>query len=371
MAIQGPVKIGKKTKLLTARLKPGDIALIDHHDLDELAAKELCEHKVRAVINASCSISGLYPNQGPLVLWKANIPHFDLAGKDLMAKLHDDEVLTIVEGKIWRGGEYLGSARLLDQEEIQKQMEAAEQNLGNLLDAFVQNTLDYARKEKELILGGLKMPSLDTVFTDKHTLVVVRGQSYREDLKAIKQYIDEVKPVLVGVDGGADALLEYGYIPDLVVGDMDSVSDMALRKAKELVVHAYPNGSAPGMARINQLGLTAKVMKAPGTSEDIALLLAYENGAKLIAAIGTHSNMIDFLEKGRKGMASTFLVRLKVGNRLVDARGVSQLYRSQISGRSVLLLALAAAIPVLVLAFTNSMVRHLFRLIALRLRLAL
>ncbi|NLZ92904.1 MAG: hypothetical protein GX922_02620 [Firmicutes bacterium] len=369
--IQGPVKVGKKTKILAARLKPGDIALIDHRDLDELAAQALSEQKIRAVINASSSISGYYPNLGPQVLWKAKIPHFDLAGADLMAKVHDGEILTVVDGKIWRGSEYLGTARLIDQELIEKQMKTAEQNLGNLLDAFVQNTLDYARKEKELILGKLKMPLLKTTFTGKHTLVVVRGQSYREDLEAIKQYIDEVKPVLVGVDGGADALVEFGYTPDLVVGDMDSVSDFALKKSKELVVHAYPNGKAPGMTRINQLGLTAKTMEAPGTSEDIALLLAYENGARLIAAIGTHSNMIDFLEKGRKGMASTFLVRLKVGSRLVDARGVSQLYRSQVSGRSLVLLAVAAAIPVLALALANPTVRHLFRLIAFRLRLAL
>jgi len=200
---------------------------------------------------------------------------------------------------------------------------------------------------------------------------VVRGKSYREDLKAIKHYLDEIKPVLIAVDGGADALLEYGYIPDLVVGDMDSVSDLALFKARERVVHAYTDGRAPGMERIKRLGLSATIMKAPGTSEDIAMLIAYECGAKLIVAVGTHSNMIDFLEKGRKGMASTFLVRLKVGNRLVDARGVSQLYRGRISGHWLLVLALAASIPVLIMVFTNPTVRHIFRLIALRIRLAL
>ena len=369
--LQGPVKAGKRTKILVERLEPGDIALIDHRDLDELAAQSLVAQKVRAVINVNNSISGRYPNKGPQVLWEARIPHFDLAGPDLMLKVQDGERLTIVNGGIWRAQELLATAREVDEAVIKQQTAVAEANLGNLLDAFVQNTLDYARQEKKLILEALEVPPLRTAFAGKHTLVVVRGQSYRQDLEAIKHYIAEVKPVLVGVDGGADALLEFGYQPDLVVGDMDSVSDQALIKAKERIVHAYPDGRAPGMARIEHLGLTAAVVKAPGTSEDLALLLAYELGAKLIAAIGTHTNMIDFLEKGRGGMASTFLVRLKIGDRLVDARGVSQLYHGRVSGRSLVLLTLAAGIPVLALAITNPTVRHLFRLIALRVRLAL
>lgn len=371
VSLQGAAKAGKRTKILVERLEPGDIAVIDHRDLDELAARSLVKRKVCAVVNVNDSISGRYPNKGPQVLWEARIPHFDLAGSDLMANLHDGECLTIYDGGIWRRQELLATVREVDQAVIRAQTAAAEANLGNLLDAFVQNTLDYARQEKKLILDGLELPPLRISFAGKHTLVVVRGQSYREDLEAIKHYIDEVKPVLVGVDGGADALLEYGYLPDLIVGDMDSVSEVALIKAKERLVHAYPDGRAPGMARIEHLGLTAQIVKAPGTSEDIALLLAYELGAKLIAAIGTHSNMIDFLEKGRKGMASTFLVRLKIGDRLVDARGVSQLYHGRVSGRSLVLLTLAAGIPVLALAVTNPTVRHLFRLIALRVRLAL
>lgn len=371
VSLRGPIKAGKRTKILVERLEPGDIALIDHLDLDELAAQSLVAHKVCAVVNVNDSISGHYPNKGPQVLCEARIPHYDLAGADLMERIHDGELLTVDHHGIWREQELLATVRKVDQEVIRQQTAAAEANLGNLLDAFVQNTLDYARQEKKLILDGLTIPPLRTTFAGKHTLVVVRGQSYREDLEAIKHYIAEVKPTLVGVDGGADALCEYGYTPDLVVGDMDSVSDEALIKAKERVVHAYPDGRAPGMARIEHLGLRAAVIKAPGTSEDLALLLAYELGAKLIAAIGTHTNMIDFLEKGRKGMASTFLARLKIGDRLVDARGVSQLYNGRVSGRSLVLLTLAAGIPVLALVITNPTVRHLFRLIALRVRLAL
>ncbi|HHX74431.1 MAG TPA: hypothetical protein GX699_05970 [Firmicutes bacterium] len=369
--IKGPARAGRRTKTLAERLEPGDIAIIDHRDLDELAARSLADRRVKAVINAAASISGKYPNNGPQVLWQAGIFHLDLAGDGLFAAVRDGDRLTVRGNEIWRNNELLATGRVVDGELIAEQMRLAEKNLDSLLGAFVQNTLDYALREKELILGGLEFPRLNTSFAGRHALVVVRGKSYREDLRAIKHYLDEIKPVLVAVDGGADALLEYGYIPDLLVGDMDSVSDAALCRARERVVHAYPDGYAPGMERIRRLGLDARVMRAPGTSEDIALLLAYEGGARLIAAVGTHSNMIDFLEKGRKGMASTFLVRLKVGNRLVDARGVSQLYRHRVSGRSLLLLTLAAGIPALVMACANPTVRHLFRLLALRVRLAL
>lgn len=367
--IRGPVKIDRKTKHLAERLQPGDIAVIAHRDLDEVAAESLCAQKVKAVINADSSMTGRYPNNGPGKLLSAHIPHLDEAGYGLFDVLSEGDTVIIRGTEIWRKGKLLARCRLVDEFVIREKTQAAEKNISSLLDEFVQNTLEYALKEKELILGGLELPRLDTSFAGRHTLVVVRGQHYREDLNAVKHYIDEVKPVLVGVDGGADALVEFGYIPDLVVGDMDSVSDQALARARERVVHAYPDGRAPGMQRMNALGLSAKTVRAPGTSEDIALLLAYENRAKLIAAVGTHSNMIDFLEKGRKGMASTFLVRLKVGSRLIDARGVSQLYRSCVSARSLLILAFAASIPVAVLVVANPTIRHIFRLLRFRLGL--
>lgn len=366
--IKGPAKLDRRTKNLVERLVPGDIALIDHRDLDEIAAESLCKARVKAVINADSSMSGRYPNNGPQKLFEAGILHLDQAGQNIFDNIRDGDILTLHGSRIYIGTKFLAQGRLVDRELIAGQLAVAEKNLDELLSHFVQNTLDYALREKELILGGLDFPELKTGFKDRHTLVVVRGQSYYEDLEAIRHYLDEVKPVLVGVDGGADALMEFGYIPDLVVGDMDSVSDQALIKAREIVVHAYPDGRAPGMERVTKLGLVAKVMCAPGTSEDIALLLAFEKGAKLIAAIGTHSNMIDFLEKGRKGMASTFLVRLKVGSRLVDARGVSQLYRGGVSGRSLILITVAAIIPVMALIISSPAVRHIFRLIFMRYR---
>ncbi|MBS4023100.1 MAG: hypothetical protein KGZ79_11890 [Dethiobacter sp.] len=367
--IKGPVKLDRKTKNLVERLQPGDIALINHRDLDEMAALSLCRANVKAVINAESSISGSYPNNGPLKLAEAGIYHLDQAGEDLFERVREGDILTVRGCSIYKDSAVLAGCRLVDKKIIDSKLSEAQNNLNGLLDGFVQNTLEYAMREKELILGKLDFPALETVFKDRHALVVVRGQSYREDLLAIRQYLEEVRPILIGVDGGADALLEFGLTPHLIVGDMDSVSDHALHIAGELVVHAYTDGRAPGLERLRKLGQSAKVCRAPGTSEDIALLMAYELGAKLIAAVGTHSNMIDFLEKGRKGMASTFLVRLKVGSRLVDARGISQLYRGGVSGRSLLLITVAAAIPVVVLIMTNPTIRHIFRLFILRLRM--
>ena len=189
------------------------------------------------------------------------------------------------------------------------------------LEAFAANTMEYLRRERELLLDGVGVPEIGHEHEGRHVLVVVRGYHYKEDLAALRPYIREYRPVLIGVDGGADALIEAGYQPDLIVGDMDSVSDEALRCGAELVVHAYPDGRAPGLARVRELGLDAVTFPAPGTSEDVAMLLADDKGASLIVAVGTHATLVEFLDKGGAGMASTFLTRLRVGGKLVDAQG--------------------------------------------------
>ena len=216
------------------------------------------------------------------------------------------------------------------------------------IESFAANTLEFLRREHELLTDGVQAPELDTDMEGRHVLVVVRGYHYREDLAALRAYIREFKPVMLAVDGGADALLEVGYEPDVILGDMDSVSDEALCCGAELVVHAYPDGRAPGLSRVRELGLDAVTCPAPGTSEDIALLLADAKGASLIVVVGTHHTLEEFLDKGRAGMSSTFITHLRVAGKLINARGVHQLYQSRISGWSLLALVLAAAVTVLV-----------------------
>lgn len=369
MYIKGIVKIDRKTKNLVKRLNPGDIAVIDHEDLDEVGAIGLISSKVKAVINAASSITGRYPNPGPEILERANIPLIDNAGQEVMKIREGSEITITQEGDIYCEGKPIAQGDILTLEKIKEKMEFARNNIEKSLDDFIDNTLEYAKKEKYLIMGGVEIPKTRTNFQGKHVLIVVRGNHYKQDLAAIKTYIDEVKPVMVGVDGGADAIMEFGYKPDVIIGDMDSVSDEALKACKEIVVHAYPDGRAPGLKRIMELGLSASIFKAPGTSEDIAMLLCYEKGADLMVAVGTHSSMIDFLEKGRKGMGSTFLVRLKVGPILVDAKGASKLYNQRIRPFYLVGLLTAAMVPVMVISMTSPLMQNFLKLLELRLRM--
>jgi len=369
--IRGYARKDMRTKNLINRLKPSDIAVINHRDLDELAAIHLADCKVKAVINCELSISGRFPNQGPSILFDAGIPLYDNAGIDFFEKVNEGDYLEISENNIYINGKFACQADLLTGDKIKMLMERASNNISDVLQSFVDNTLHYAMKEKDIFFSPFKLPSLNIDIEARHVLVVARGKNYKHDLQAIHSYIEEVNPVKIGVDGGADALLEFGWIPDIIVGDMDSVSDTALMKCKQRIVHAYPDGKAPGMERLKKMRISAEIFAFPGTSEDIALLLAYENNAKLIVAVGSHTNMIDFLEKGRKGMASTFLVRMKVGYKVIDAKGVSVLYRGKLKFSYLASLFLAALFPLSIIIRMSPLIREFSRLIALRLRILL
>ncbi|MDH7480927.1 MAG: putative cytokinetic ring protein SteA [Armatimonadota bacterium] len=361
-------RVDKKTKHLAQRLRKGEIAVIDHQDLDSTCARMLVDCKAAAVINASKSISGRYPNTGPSILLSAGIPIIDNVGKEIMDVVSEGDKLLIDGETIYKNGVVVGIGKLLSTEEVNRMMEESRSNLAVELEKFVQNTLRYIEEEKFLILDPVEVPELKTKIAGRHALIVVRGEGYKEDLAIIKSYLQDVKPVLIAVDGGADALLEFGFKPDLIVGDMDSVSDEALKCGAEIVVHAYGNGKAPGLARVKELGLKAAVFPLQGTSEDMAMMLAYEKGADLIVAVGTHSSLIDFLDKGRAGMASTFLTRLKIGSKLVDAKGVSKLYRREPKLKELLALVLSALAVVFVIAFQSPAFRTWVGLIFFKLR---
>lgn len=338
------LRMDRRTKNLTKRLRPGDIALIDHQDIDRVAAEALVAARPSAVLNAAASISGTYPNLGPEIIVSAGIPLVDEVGTELFEIAREGEQVRLEGNVLLRGEVPLAAGRLLDTEKVVAAMEEARLGLSEQLESFVENTLEFLRKERELLLDGVGVPRIGTDLADKHVLIVVRGYHYREDLAALRPYIREYRPVMIGVDGGADAIMEAGYRPAMIVGDMDSVSDKALTSGAEIVVHAYRDGSAPGLDRLRALGLEGVLFPAAATSEDIAMLLADDKGAQLIVAVGAHVNLMEFLDKGRSGMASTFLTRQRVGGKLVDAKGVSRLYRSQISTSSLLLLIGAAVV---------------------------
>jgi uncharacterized membrane-anchored protein len=349
--ILGVARVDIRTKVLVRRLEAGDIAIIDHPDLDRVSADELIACRVAAVVNASRSVTGRYPNLGPRLLLEAGIPLVDDVGREVLSRVADGAPVRLDGDTLYTDigtDQVIAKGTLQTEETLAAAMDDANAGVPTQIDAFAANTLEFLRREREMLTHGVGLPKLETSMRDRQVLVVVRGYRYREDLRALRPYIREYKPVLLAVDGGADALIDAGYQPQVIIGDMDSVSDEALRSGAELVVHAYPDGRAPGMSRLKSLGLDGVPLPAPGTSEDVALLVADACGASLIAVVGTHWTLEEFLDKGRPGMASTFLTHLRVGSKLVNARGVHQLYHSRISGWALVALVVAAAVTIVV-----------------------
>jgi uncharacterized membrane-anchored protein len=360
--IRAAARVDARTKNLIARLQPGEIAVINHEDIDRIAAEGLIQRQARAVVNAARSSTGRYPNLGPLLLVSAGVPVIDDVGAVAMT-VPDGALLRIDKGRVYReaSGDEVGRGTVLTLEAVEKTLDEAKQRIGTEIERFAENTIGYIKDERDVLLEVARLPDVKTVFHDRHVLVVVRGYGYKEDLAALRSYIRETKPLLIAVDGGADALVDNGLSPDMIIGDMDSVTTEALLSGAELVVHAYPGGEAPGLERLEALGIPCVVFEAPGTSEDIAMLLAYEHGAEPIVAVGTHANLIEFMDKGRKGMASTFLTRLRVGPVLVDAKGVGKLYRGRVRRKDLLLLLLAALVTMAIVVALSEPMRLLIQ----------
>lgn len=348
--VSGTIRLDSRTKTLTKRLEPGDIAIIDHVDLDRVSAEALVTCGVAAVVNVARSISGRYPNLGPQILVEAGVPLVDDVGPDVFTKAHEGDAGRLDGETLYVGSQVVAKGIRQTPETVEESMTEAKLELPAQLEAFAANTMEFLKRERDLLLDGVGVPDVETKLDGRHALIVVRGYHYREDIATLRPYIREYRPVLIGVDGGADALIEAGYRPDMIVGDMDSVSDEALTSGAELVVHAYRDGRAPGLKRVHDLGVQGVAFPATGTSEDVAMLLADDKGAELIVAVGTHATLVEFLDKGRAGMASTFLTRLRVGSKLVDAKGVSRLYRSRIKASSLLILVAATLVAIVVAA---------------------
>ena len=362
--VVGIARLGRRTKDLVKRLRPGDLAIIDHVDLDRVSAEELAESGVRAVVNVSPSTSGRFPNPGPLELVRAGVCLVDALGSGLFDELSDGETVTVRDGSVWRNGTRLAEGVELSQAALVAALADQQNRVTEALEAFADNTLRHLRDEGKLLTDGIEFPPVTTRFRDRHAVVVARGPGYKSDLRIVRPYIRNFKPVLVAVDGGADALLEIGLKPHVIVGDFDSVSDAALRSGAELLVHAYADGRAPGSDRLDALGLPFLTVSAPGISEDIALMLAHERGAELIVAVGTHFNLIEFMERNRAGMASTFVTRLKVGESLVDAKGVSRLVSPRIGVWPLVTFAVAGISAVVVAVLVSPALRNVIQSLA-------
>jgi uncharacterized membrane-anchored protein len=346
MNASGVVRIDARTKNLVKRLKPGEIAVICHEDLDMVAAENLVSCKPRAVVNCHRSISGKYVNRGPYLLLEAGVLLIDAAGEDLLKHISEGQRIEISDGDIRADGAVVASGAVATVQRLNELNQLAKSNMEEEIEKFAGNTLAYLKKEKSLLYSSLQTGGLRIDLKGRQALVVVRGSEFKKDLQALENYIREQQPVLIAVDGAADALIESGFRPHIILGDMDSVTDAALRCGALLVAHAYENGTAPGLERLNRLGLESISIPTVGTSEDLALLLAFERGAELIVIVGSHFSMEEFLSKGRGGMASTFLTRLRVGSVLVDAKGISKLYQNRVRPMLLVYLLIAAAFPI-------------------------
>ncbi|HEX8157399.1 MAG TPA: putative cytokinetic ring protein SteA [Solirubrobacteraceae bacterium] len=369
--LSGPARLGRRTKRLVKSLTPGAIVVLDHRDLDRVSAEDLIASGVLAVLNCSPSSTGAYPNMGPLLLVQAGIHLVDLPDDTLFGAIKEGQQITVRGGDVLCGARIVATGAVQEPAAVRAATDERRREIGDALEAFAQNTIEHMLEERELLSGRIDLPRFDTDFRDRPALIVVRGVDHHKDLRMLRPYIRDVKPAILAVDGGANAILEEGFKPDMIVGDMDSATEDALRCGAELVVHAYPGGRAPGRDRLEALDLPYKLLPAPGTSQDIAMLIAAEKGAQLIVSVGSQFNLVEFLDKNRRGMASTFLTRLRLGEILVDAKGVSRLYQPRPGIRPLVLVTFAGLLCLLAIVLLTPALRDVADLLWLKLEVVI
>ncbi|AHH99797.1 putative cytokinetic ring protein SteA [Kutzneria viridogrisea] len=347
--VTGVARVDRRTGDLLRRVGPGDVAVLDQLDLDRRTAEALIEAEVVGVVNAAPSISGRFPNLGPEALLQAGIPLIDDVGNGVLRAVKDGTKLRLHEGVVYAGEREIARGVEQTPESVADQLIEAKAGMSAQLEAFSANTIEFLRRERTLVLDGHGVPELYVPMRDRQVVVVAPGYGHADDLKRLKRFIREYRPVLVGVDAGADTLREAGFKPDIIVGDPDGISTETLKSGAEVVLPAQSDGHAPGLDRIQDLGIGAVTFPATANAEDLALLLAEAHGASLVITVGFQATLREFLDRGRSGSnPSTFLTRLKLGSKLVDGQAVATLYRSRVSFGAVLLLVLAVVAAVAV-----------------------
>ncbi|HEV7421572.1 MAG TPA: putative cytokinetic ring protein SteA [Mycobacterium sp.] len=347
--VSGTARVDRDIDRLLRRIGPGDIVVMDALDLDRITADALVDAGIAAVVNASPSISGRYPNLGPEVLVANGVTLIDEAGPEIFKKIKDGARVRLHNAGVYSGDRRIALGTERTAEEIHEQMLEAKSGLVAHLEAFAGNTIEFIRSESPLLIDGMGIPDIDVDLHRRHVVVVAEEASAADDLKALKPFIKEYQPVLIGVGTGADVLRRGGYRPALIVGDPESMSVEVLRSGAQVVLPADADGHAKGLERIQDLGVGAMTFPAAGSAADLALLLADHHGASLIVTAGHTASIEEFFDRSRQqSNPSTFLTRLKVGEKLVDAKAVATLYRSRVSGGAIALLVLAMLIAVIV-----------------------
>ncbi|HKN96785.1 MAG TPA: putative cytokinetic ring protein SteA [Pseudonocardiaceae bacterium] len=343
----GIARVDRRTGDLLRRIGPGDIVVVNQIDLDRRTADALVAAEVAGVVNAAPSISGRFPNLGPEILIAAGIPLIDNVGSAAMQHIKEGARLRLHEGTVYLGERELATGVEQTAESVADQLIEAKAGMSAQLEAFSANTIEFLRRERTLLLDGVGVPELYVPLRDREVLVVVPGLGHADELRRLRRYLKEHRPVLIGVETGADTLRAAGYKPQVIVGDPDGISTETLLCGAEVVVPAHADGHAPGIERVQDLGIGAVTFPASGNAEDLALLLADAHGASLVVTVGSQATLAEFLDRGRSGSnPSTFLTRLKLGSRLVDGRAVATLHRARVSTGAVLLLILAVLVAI-------------------------
>jgi len=348
VAVEAPARVDERTRDILTRIRPGEIAVIDHEDLDRKTAEDLVRARVAAVVNASDTVSGRYPNMGPLLLVVAGIPLVDGCGRDLLQSVEEGVDVRVAGGNVYVAGKAVAHGSVQTIDSLESKLEEAKHHLAVELQAFAESTIEFLREERDLPIEGVSTPDSRVDFDGRQCVVVVRNYDWRQDLEVLLPYIRDRKPVLIGVDGGADALREAGLRPDIIIGDPNSVGADTLTCGAELVVHAGAEARPGGVGRLEDLGIAYATFTSRGTAADAAMLLAYEKGAELVVAVGTQASPVEFIERGTAGAATSLLTRMRVGPVLADAKAVQRLYQPGLRPRHLAALIAAAILTLLV-----------------------
>lgn len=347
--VVGIARIERRPDDVLRRVRTGDIAVIDHADLDRRTAEALVSAGVIGVVNAAPSISGRFPNLGPDVLLSAGIVLVDSVGAEFARQIKDGTRIRLHEGGVFVGEREVGRGTAQDADSVADLLIEAKAGMSAQLEAFSANTIEFLRRERTLILDGIGVPELSASLEGRQVLVLAPGYGHIDDLKRLRKYIREYRPVLIGVESGADVLREAGHKPDIIVGDPDIISTETLKCGAELVIPAHLDGHAPGLERIQDLGIGAVTFPASGNPEDLALLLADAHKASLVVTVGFHATLGEFLDSGRSGSnPSTFLTRLRMGSKIIDGRAVATLQRSRTPTSAVALLIVSVLLVAVV-----------------------
>lgn len=327
-AIEGVVCKDRLTKKLVQRVERNHIALVKHRAIDLVAAQDLKGRNVKALVNCDDTIDVNCSLEGIRFLLDNGIKIYDIFDGEFFNNVKNGDIIRIEDNKIFVNRTFYGYCKAVKKEDVASVLDINIEQLKKIRYSFIKNTMNYMDKELDYFFEDKNLPEIHTDLRGREVIIVSRGRGYREDLRSIKEFIINKRPMIISVDGGADAVCEIGLKSDIILGDMDSISDKTLLTSGEILVHSYCNGYAPGLARVESKNLSYKLLMLKGTSEDAAIYMAALKGASLIYLIGSHTGFEEFLEKGRQGMGSTALLRILYGDKIVDLKGISNIMTS-------------------------------------------